>query len=56
MEELQQEQSKKEQELKEIRDLHLVQISTLQEKINNLVSILETVTNLLKKKSVFNFV
>lgn len=39
LEELQQEQSKREQELKEIRDLHLVQINSLQDKINNLVSI-----------------
>ncbi|XP_037536957.1 CAP-Gly domain-containing linker protein 1 isoform X3 [Nematolebias whitei] len=41
LEELQQEQSKKEQELKENRDLHLVQISSLQEKINNLETTLK---------------
>lgn len=42
-EQLQQEQSKKEQELKEIRDAHLTQISSLQEKITNMVSICGTV-------------
>lgn len=38
-EQLQQEQSRKEQELKETRDAHQSQISTLQEKIVTLVSI-----------------
>lgn len=38
-EQLQQEQSRKEQELKETRDAHQSQISSLQEKIANLVSI-----------------
>lgn len=38
-EQLQQEQSKKEQELKEIKDAHQTQISSLKEKITNMVSI-----------------
>lgn len=38
-EQLQQEQSRKEQELKETRDTHQSQIISLQEKIANLVSI-----------------
>ncbi len=37
-EQLQQEQSRKEQELRETRDTHQSQISSLQEKIANLVS------------------
>lgn len=38
-EQLQQQQSHKEQELKETRDTHQSQISSLQEKIVNLVSV-----------------